>query len=129
MDRVYKKVFINAQILQQNLFKLVKVWYSHSQTNALCYVTINCQKNHILWTTLHMCNTYNTYYICNINNMRHKPLRSVLMSTDSGTVIPSRFFPSPVPALQPILSRRTFPMPPVNGAARVNVSWHRSPQY
>jgi len=56
------------------------------------------------------------------NKHEHKPLRSVLISTDSGTVIPARCLPSPVPALQPILSRRTFPMPPVTGAARVNVS-------
>ena len=48
------------------------------------------------------------------------------MSTASGTVIPALCLPSPVPALHPILSRRTLPMPPVTGAALVNVSWRNN---
>lgn len=50
------------------------------------------------------------------------PFLSILMSTMSGWVMPSLFFPNPSPSFQPIRWSSSLPIPLSTGRAFVNVS-------
>ena len=54
------------------------------------------------------------------------PLRSFLMSSMRGTVLPSLFLPSPSPLFQPIRSNNSFPIPACTGAAVFSWSYNHT---
>lgn len=58
-----------------------------------------------------------------ISSLDKSPFLSILMSSDSGSKVPSPWRPRPSPGCQPIFCSNFMPTPPATGAALVNKSF------